>query len=127
VVGLGLLLLALGLGNLGRAGLALHYASLLPDLPMTVTWPYLLATGGVWGVALTVCAVGLFLLRPWGWWGTLAATTLYEAQTWVDRLLFDASDYAIQTRPRDLVLTLLFLAFVWVLLSWPSVRKEFER
>jgi len=127
VIALALLVLALGLGNLGRAVMALRYAACLPDLPMTVSWAYLVAMGAFWGVALTACAVGLVRFRPWGRWAALAATTLYEAHVWVNHLLFDASDYARQTRPRDLVLTLLLLALVWGLLNWPSVRKVFKR
>jgi len=127
VVALALLMLALGLGNLGRAGVALRYAILLPTLPMTVTWPYLVAMGGFWGAIFVACAAGLVRFRPWGRRGTLAAVTLYEAHTWANHLLFDTSDYARQTRPRDLLLTLLLLALVWGLLNWPSIRREFKR
>lgn len=127
VIALGLLVLTLGLANLVRAGMALRYAALLPDLPMTVSWAYLAAMGGFWGAAFIVCAVGLVRFRPWGRWGTLTATTLYEAHAWANHLLFDVSDYARQTRPRDLLLTALLLAIVWGLLNWPSIRKEFKR
>ena len=127
VTTLSLLMLVLGLGNLGRAGVALRYAALLPDLPMTVTWTYLAAMGGFWGVILTACAVGLLRFRPWGRWSTLAATTLYEAHVWANHLLFDASDYTRQTRPWNLALTFFLLALIWGLLNWPSIRKEFKR
>ena len=127
VIALGLLTLALGLANLGRVAQALRYAALLPGLPMTVSWAYLAAMGGFWGLSFVACTVGLVGFRPWGRWGTLAAVTLYEGHVWVNHLLFDASEYAIQIRPRDLVLTLLVLAPVWGLLNWPSIRKEFER
>ena len=124
---LALLVLALGLANLGRAGVALRYDALLPDLPLTVPLTYLAVMGGLWGVVLTTCAVGLVRFRPWGRWGTLAAVTLYEAHVWGNHLLFDGSDYARQTRPRDLLLTLLLLAFTWGLLNLHSVRKTFSR
>jgi len=126
VLGLTLLVLALGLANLGRAGVALHYAALLPDLPMTVSWAYLAAVGAFWGAAFLACAVGLGRFRPWSRWATLAAVTLYEAHAWVNHLLFDASDYARQTRPRDLMLTLLLLALVWGVLNVPQVRRTLE-
>jgi hypothetical protein len=127
VIALGLLTLALGLANLGRAAKALRYASLLPGLSMTVPWAYLVAMGSFWGLSFAACTVGLVGFRPWGRWGTLAAVTLYEGHVWANHLLFDASDYAAQVRLRDLLLTLLLLALVWGLLNWPSIRKEFER
>ena len=127
VIALALLVLVLGLANLIRAGMALRYAVLLPDLPMTVTWSYLVAIGGCWGLVFIACAVGLMRFRLWGRWGTLTAATLYEAHVWANHLLFDANDYSRQTRPRDLVLTLLLLILFWGLLNWPSIRKVFRR
>ena len=127
VINLSLLVLALGLANLGRAGIALRYDALLPDLPLTVPLTYLATMGGFWGLVLTACAAGLVRLCPWGRWLTLAAVTLYEVHVWVNHLLFDANDYAHQIWPRDLLLTLLLLALVWGLLTWPSIRKEFTR
>lgn len=110
-----LLIAAVGLGNLGRAVMALHYARVLPDLPLTVPWAYLAGMGIFWGIALMVCAVGLHLRRSWGRWATIAVATLYQAHVWLNHLLFDASDYARQTRPRDLVLSVLFLIVLWAL------------
>jgi hypothetical protein len=123
---LALLVLALGLANLIRGGVALRYASLLPDLPTTVPMEYLAAMGAFWGVVLTVCAVGLLRFQPWGRWGALAAVTLYEVHVWVNHLLFDASDYARQTRPWELLLTLLLLTIVWGSLSLHSIRRTFS-
>lgn len=120
-----LLPLALGLGNLARMGEAVYFAVRLPDLPMTISWTYLAAMGGFWGVAFIACAVGLARFRAWGRWGTLAAVTLYEVHVWLNHLLFDANEYARLIRPRDLVLTALLLATVWGGLNWPSVRKAF--
>jgi hypothetical protein len=94
IIALGLLTLALGLANLGRAAKALRYAAFLPALPMTVSWAYLAAMGGFWGLIFAACTVGLLGFRPWGWWGTLAAVTLYEGHVWANHLLFDASEYA---------------------------------
>ena len=68
VILVGLLVLVLGLGNLGRAGVALRYSALLPDLPMTMSLGYLAAMGALWGALLTACAVGLMRFRPWGRW-----------------------------------------------------------
>ena len=126
VIALSLLLLGLGLANLGRAGMALHYDARLPNLPLTASLTYLAALGISWGLAFVVCAWGLVRFRRWGRRGALAAVTLYEIHVWVNHLLFDANDYARQTRPRDLVLTLLLLILVWGLLNWPSVQRVFR-
>ena len=126
VIGLAFLVLTMGLANLGRAGLAVHYAIHLPDLPMTVTWRYLAAMGGFWGIALTACVLGLLRFRPWGRWGAMAAVSLYEIHVWVNHFLFDASEYARRTRPRDLALTGLFLTLVLGTLHWPSVTRVFR-
>jgi hypothetical protein len=125
VVGLSLLVLAVGLTNLARAGVALRYAALLPDLPMTVPLWYLAAMGGFWGVALIACGVGLIRFSPWSRWATLAAATLYEIHVWVNHLLFDVSDYARRTRPWDVLLTVVLLGLIWGSLSLPGVQKIF--
>jgi hypothetical protein len=127
VIATGLLVLALGLANLTRAGLALRYDALLPDLPTTVGLGYLAAMGTFWGATLTACAVGLMRFRPWAWWSTLGAVTVYEVHVWVNHLLFDASDYARQTRPWNVLVTVVLLALVWGSLSLRSVRKTFQR
>lgn len=121
-----LLVLALGLANLMRAALALRYDALLPDLPMTVPLIYLAAMGVFWGLVFVVCTVGLVRFRRWGRWGTMAATVLYEIHVWVNHLLFDANDYALQTRPRDLALTLLLLIFILGPLNLASIRRIFK-
>lgn len=122
---LGGLFLALGAANLGRAAMALRYAAPLVDLPLTVSWGYLAALGGFWGLVLSLCALGLFRFRPWARGGALAAVTLYEAHVWLNHLLFDASDYAARTRLLDLLATALLLGLVWWTLSRPAVRRVF--
>ena len=125
MIALALLVLALGLASLIRGGVALRYASLLPGLPTTVPLGYFVAMGAFWGVALTVCAVGLARFCPWGRWGTLASVTAYQIHVWINRLLIEASDYARQTRTWDLLLTALLLALVWGMLNVHSVREVF--
>lgn len=118
-----LLIGAIALAGLGRGIMAFRYARLLPDLPMTVPWLYLAGMGFFWGGVLGVCAVGLFRLRPWSRPVTLVAATLYQAHVWLNHLLLDASDYALQTRPRDLLLSVLFLALVWGILYPPGIWR----
>ena len=124
VIVLSVLILALGLANVGRLAMAVYYANRLSDLPMAVPWAYLAVMGGVWGAAFLFCALSLVYFWPWGWWATLIAVTLYEALVWANHLLFDANEYARQVWPRDLALTLILLIVVGGVLSWPSVRRE---
>jgi hypothetical protein len=126
VIVLSVLPLALGLGNLARAALALRYDAILPDLPMRVGLAYVAAMSGLWGSILVICAAGLVRFRRWGRWATLAAATLYQAHVWLNHFLFDANDYARQVWPRDAALTLLLLILIWGPLNWPSIRKVFQ-
>ncbi len=71
--------------------------------------------------------MGLGRFHPWARWGTLAAVAIFEAHVWINHLLFDANDYARQTWSRDLALALLLLISTWVILNWPSIRKEFKQ
>jgi len=119
-----LLFVGIGLANLGRAGMGLWYQERLPNLPMTVSWAYLAVLGVVWGGVFLFCALALTPARLWSRRVALAAATLYQAHIWVHHLAFDANDYARMMRPRDAVLSLLFLALVWGLLSRPNVDVD---
>jgi hypothetical protein len=123
---LALVVLSLGLGNLGRIARAVYYATYLPDLPMTVSWTYQAVMGGFWCAASLVCTVALIRLWPWARWATLATVTLYQVHVWANHLLFDANERARQLLPCNAALTLGLLVFVWVALNWPGVRKEFQ-
>ena len=115
----------LGLGNLGSAAMAIAYSVRLPGLPTSVSFRYLAAIGVFWGVAYLVCTFGLSFFHPWGRWMTLAAVPLHQAHVWTNRLLFDASDYARQTYPRDLILTLTLLLLFWGVLNFPTMKQAF--
>lgn len=127
VILLSILTLMLSLGSLGQAVLAVQYSIDLPDLPTTVSLQYLAAMGGFWAVIFIVCTVGLSLFREWGRRFTLAAVSLYQLNVWVNRLMFSASDYARQTIPRDVALTVVLLLVFWIPLSLPRVRQTFRR
>jgi hypothetical protein len=125
IVLLSVLTSLLGLGNLGRAIVALRYAARLQDLPTTASLYYLAAVAGFWGVVFVACTLGLSFLLPWGRWLTLAAVTLHQAHAWANHLLFDASHYARQTYPRDLTLTLALLLLFWGSLNLRLIRRAF--
>ncbi len=126
VILLGLLTLALGLANLARVGTALWYDTRLPDLATTAPLPYLAAMGIGWGALWVGASVGLMRRRPWGRRATLVLVTLYETHVWINHSLFDANEYAWQTQPRDMALSLLLLTIVWGTLSLPRVREVFQ-
>jgi hypothetical protein len=126
VVTLSVLVLAVGLGNVIRALVALGEKAAMPDVQLSVSWDYLALTSAFWGVVLLACAGGLAWFRRWGRVATLAAVTLYEVHVWVDHLLFDRSDYAVQRRPWDLLFTLLLLGVAWGVLNLQPVRAALE-
>ncbi len=107
--------------------MAVRYSARLPYLPTTVSLEYLAAMGGVWGITFVVCGVGLSLFREWARRATLAAVGLYEINGWMNRLLFSASDYADQTIPRDIALTVIFLLLFGIPLNLPQIRQAFKR
>ena len=119
------LTLVLALANLGRAVVAMRYAAQIPELQLPLGPAYTAGSGVFWGAALLICAGGLLTARPWGRLSTLIAVTLYQTHVWFNRLRFDASDYARQTRPRDLVLTGSLLLLYWGTLSLRPVRRVF--
>ena len=120
------LTLVLGLANVGRAVVALRYAAQIPGLETRMPLTYAAGTGLFWGTSLVICAGGLFGAREWGRASTLVTVTLYQAHVWLNRLQFDASNYARQTRPRDLVLTGALLLLYWGTLSLRPVRHVFS-
>lgn len=126
VILLSALTLMLGVANAGRAVLALRFAVHLPGLPTTISLDYLAAMAGLWGVAFIFCTVGLSFFFEWGRWSALAAVSLYETNIWANRLLFSASDYARQTIPWDVALTVTLLSLFWIPLNLPQIRQTFK-
>jgi len=125
VVALATLLLILGIANLAKGSLAVADSVRLPELPMSISWEYLAATGFFWGLALSALSFCLAGFYRWARVATLTSVTAFQVHVWATHLLFDANEYAHSTWPRDLVLTAALLAAVWVVLCWPGVRREF--
>lgn len=99
----------------------------LPDLPLTVPLSYLAVSAAGWGVLLLACAVGLWKRCSWSYPLAVACTALFQAHVWLNHVLFDASDYALQTWPRDALLSLIFLGCTWGPLSLRGVRRALDR
>ncbi len=125
---LAVLLLGSGL-NLLRAAWAWRQSQALADLasPTSMPMALLAATSLAWGITFSLCALGLWRLRPWGRRATLAAVSLFHAHIWLNHLLFDRSDYARQVRPFAIAHTLAALLVVWGFLYWPVVRRLYDR
>jgi len=119
------LTLVLALANLGRAVVAIRYAAQMPELQLRLGLAYAAGTGVFWGTALVICAGGLLTARLWGRLSTLIAVTIYQVHVWVNRICFDASDYARQTRPRDAFFTGGLLLLYWGTLTLRPVRRVF--
>lgn len=126
VLVLAALTLVLGFANVGRAIVALRYLAVLPTLRTRMPLGYAAVIGGIWGAVFILCSLGLFLFRSWGRRLVLGAVTLYQVNIWVNHLLFDASDYARQTRLRDLVLTASLLILYWGTLNLRAVKEVFS-
>jgi hypothetical protein len=110
---------------LGAVASAQRY-TVLNTLPLSLPPAYLIAAGVVWAVVFGVLAVGLWRLRAWARWGTLAAATLYVALGAVERLVFARADYARESAPYFLALHAAWLAWVaWTLLR-PRARRSFS-
>ena len=126
VTGLALLILVLGLANLVRMGLAIAYWGRLPQLSMTVSWPYLASSGLFWSVAFGMSALGLFRFRAWGRWVTLTAATGYIIHVWFDHLCLEASAHTRQWWGGEAIRSAAFLAAVWVFLNLRRIKNVLE-
>jgi len=121
------LTLVLALANLGRAAVAMRYAAQIPGLETSMGLIYAATTGLFWGISLIVSTGGLLGAYEWGRVSTLITVTLYQAHVWLNRLGFDASDYARETRPRDMVLTAVLLLLYWGTLNLRPVQRVFTK
>jgi hypothetical protein len=110
---------ALGLVNGVRQYTVLSRLAL--SLPPVVP----LASSAVWAAAFAVMAIGLWRLKPWARWGTLAAITLYLVQFWIERLAFGTTDYLQTTIWFYVGLDVSVWAVFWGILWRPKVRRAF--
>jgi hypothetical protein len=123
---LALTVVCLSLFNLLGAVSGMERYGFLSRLSLSLPLVYRLASLAVWSMIFGPLALGLWRLKAWGRVGTLAAFTLYAAQSWFDRLAFSRTDYARVTEPFSLALTVIGLALVWGILLWPKVRRSFS-
>ena len=123
---LALLVLFIGGFNvLSLAGAVQRY-TVLASLPLRLPPAVSIVSAAFWGVAFGLLAWGLWRLKHWARWGTLAAVTLYLGQAWIQQLIFGQSDYLRTTAWFYAGLDALLLVYVWVSLLRPGIRQSFS-
>ncbi len=123
---LALLVLSIAVFNvLGLVNGVRRY-TVLSRLPLSLPLVVPIASGAVWAALFGLLGVGLWRLKRWARWGTLAGITLYLAQFWFERLVFGQTDYIRTTIWFYVGLDALILLFVWGILWRPKVRRAFS-
>ena len=100
--------------------------TVLSQLPLTLPPAVPIVSSAIWTAVFSLLALGLWRLKRWARWGTLAAMTLYLAQFWIERLVFGQTDYIRMTIWYYVGLDAVILLFVWGGLLRPKVRKAFS-
>jgi uncharacterized membrane protein (DUF2068 family) len=100
--------------------------TVLSSLPLSLPPAVPIVSATLWAATFGLLAVGLWRLKPWARWGTLAAISLYLAQFWIERLVFGQSDYIWTTIWFYVVLDVVILLVVWGSLLRPKVRQSFS-
>lgn len=96
-----------------------------PDLPLSVSRGYLVATGAAWGLGAVGLAIGLFMGRRWAPRAASIGGGAFLLWYWIDRLIFVRSEYALRTLPFALTVTLAAGALLALALRLPAVRRYF--
>lgn len=126
VTWLALAVLILSAANLLRAAQVWLRLAYLAELDLSVAPFYLGASGLVWGILLGAAGFGLWRTRPWGRRLALATVCLLHLHAWINRLIFETSDYARQVWPWEAAASAIGVALTWGILGWPSVRTAFK-
>jgi hypothetical protein len=123
-----LALLVLSMAALNLLGLisGVRRYTLLSRLPLSLPPALPIVSSGLWAAVFGLVALGLWRLKHWARWGTLAAVTLYIAQFWIERLLFGQSDYIRTTIWFYVGLHVVVLILVLGCLSRNKVRQAFS-
>lgn len=100
--------------------------TILSRLPLSLPPAVSIAGNAIWAAVFGLLVLGLWRLKPWARWGTLAAVTIYLAQYWIERLVFGQSDYIRVTTWFYVGLDAVILVLVWGSLLRPKVRRAFS-
>ena len=123
-----LALLVLCIAVLNALGLVsgIRRYTVLNSLPLRLPPVVFIASATVYAAVFALLSVGLWRLKSWARWGTLAAISLYLAQFWFERLVFGQSDYIRTTIWFYVVLDVIILLVVWGSLLRPKVWQSFS-
>jgi len=99
-----------GAANLIRAGMSVYIAPALVEYPTSLSLPFLGAVYGLWGLIFLAAAIITWRRKSTG--GALGLAVAYQVILWIIKLIGYRSEYARSLWPRDLLLTLLFLACI---------------
>jgi uncharacterized membrane protein (DUF2068 family) len=100
--------------------------TVLASLPLRLPPAVPIVSAAFWSVVFGLLAIGLWRVKRWARWGTLAAVTLYLAQAWVQQLVFGQSDYLRTTIWFYAGLDGVLLLYVWGSLLRPGIRQAFS-
>lgn len=116
VTWLSCLVFILGLLQWTRAATLYVRLPFISQLNLSIPLPYAIGAALIWGGVLVLAALGLWRQARWGVWLTLAAVTVSQAQAWLDRLLFERSDYSQASTVFALASTLMVVGLTWFVL-----------
>ena len=108
----------MGSGSTGRWLFTVAAGLVPPAVPIV--------SAAVWAVVFGLLGWGLWRLRRWALWGTLAGVTLFLAQGWLEQVLFGRSDYLRTSAWFYLAWDAVLLVFVWGSLLRSGIRQSFS-
>jgi len=111
----------LGAVNLLSAGMTAYIAPALAEYPPSLPLPVLAGVYGLWGVIFFAAAALAWRRKSTG--GALGLALVYQVVLWAVKLIGYRSEYARSLWPRDLLLTLIFLALIAVLAGYTRLFK----
>ena len=123
---LALLVLLMGVFNAFGLAEGVRRYTVLAGLPLRLSPAVIIVSAAFWAAAFGWLAWGLWRLKGWARWGTVAAVTLYLAQAWIQQLIFGQSDYLRTTAWFYAGLDAGLLVVVGVCLLRPGIRQSFS-
>ena len=112
----------LGVANLIRAGMSVYIASALVEYPTSLSLPFLGVVYGLLGLIFLAVAIVTWRRKSTG--GALGLAVAYQVVLWIIKLIGYRSEYARSLWPRDLLLTLLFLACVALVAGRKKTQQQ---